>query len=171
MDSAPRIIYQGGKFYWKTRNTIDITLVEHPASDVLEIVTYDPMLDREAARLYLDSKAVVAKVDHQDIEKKLLAAQLNSISLNEKHFTHKAVFDLVASRLLVAEFSLPERRMVVALNGNDKFEVDKPAGLAPFQSPHYRTLLHLADNLPWILLTVKDWWRKRCEQWMRKTKR
>ena len=139
--SAAQMIFQGVKFFWRTRNTIDIMLAEHRALNVTEIVTYDPTLDREAARLYVDSKVVFAQLNHQDIEKQVHAAQLNSIDLNEEHFTHKAIYDLLTNRLVIADYSVPERRMVVGLNGSDKFLVEKPAELDPYQSPHYHTLL------------------------------
>ena len=141
MDLAPRIIFQGVKFYWKTRNTVDILLVEHPSLHVMEIVTYDPMLDREAARIYVDSKAVVARLDHRDIEKQVHATRSNSLDLNEEHFTHKAALDLLTSHLVITDYSIPERRIVVSLNGTEKLTVEKPASLAAFQSPHFHTLL------------------------------
>lgn len=141
MASDPRTIFQGVKFFWRTRNTVDITLVEHSSLNAIEIVTYDPMLDREAARLYVDNRAVIARLDHQDIDKQVHAAQLNSLDLNEEHFTHKAAFNFWTSHLLVTEFSLPERKMVMALNGIETLQIEKPQGLAPFQSPHFHTLL------------------------------
>ena len=141
MESTSKMIFQGVKFYWRTRNTIDIMLVKHPTFNVMEIVTYDPIIDREAARLYLDSKAVIGKLDSKEIEKQLHAAQLNSINLDEEHFTHKAAFEFLTNHLVITEYSVAEKRMVVAMNGMEEFAVEKPAALVVFQSPHYHTLL------------------------------
>lgn len=138
---ATKIIFQGVKFYWRTRNTIDIMLVEHPSFSVTEVVTYDPTLDREAARLYVDSKSVFARLDHREVDKQVHAAMLNSIDLNKEQITNKATFDLLSNRLVITEYSVPDRKMVVVLNGTDNFLVDKPAGLQPYQSSHYHTLM------------------------------
>lgn len=138
MGPASKVICQGVKRDWETRNTINVMLVEHSSFNVLEIITYDLMLDREAPRLYVNHKAVLARLKRLDYEQPVREAKNN---FDKGRFLQRAAFDFLTSHLLILVYSLPERKIVVALRCEENIEVEKPMGLAPFQSPNYHTLL------------------------------
>eukprot|EP00428_Durinskia_dybowskii_P066105 CAMPEP_0170370656 /NCGR_PEP_ID=MMETSP0117_2-20130122/8624_1 /TAXON_ID=400756 /ORGANISM="Durinskia baltica, Strain CSIRO CS-38" /LENGTH=487 /DNA_ID=CAMNT_0010625439 /DNA_START=129 /DNA_END=1592 /DNA_ORIENTATION=- len=58
MERVPltRVIFEGRKTFWKTKNAINIIMVDHGLWDVIEIATFDPILMVESQRLYVNRK-------------------------------------------------------------------------------------------------------------------
>lgn len=60
-------------------------VVEHTDLFTTEIVAYDPAIDREAPRIYVDSKVLLAKLDNKDVIAQLGFGQRNGVLISEKH--------------------------------------------------------------------------------------
>jgi hypothetical protein len=57
------VMFEGTKTFWKTKNSVSLTVVYHRLHDVLEVVTFEPAIQVEAPRLYLDVGRVVPLLD------------------------------------------------------------------------------------------------------------
>lgn len=141
MNISSRVIFQGEASLCLTGNIVDVILVEHPSFRVIEIVTYDHMIDREAPRLYVGSKAIIAELNRQGIKKQLRIARKSSPTVNEQIVVYKAIFDLITQQLIVTDFSLPKRVFAVTIDVRKQWEVVKPKDLAVYRSLHFDTLL------------------------------
>lgn len=143
---ATTLIYQGAKFYWDTMNTLDVLLVEHENVYTTEVVIYDPALNREAPRLYLDSNLLYCQLNHDDIAQQVAIGSRNNINLDEDTLLNKAKFDFVLNHLVISEYDVESRHIRVKLHSDDSGKhhnlfCPKPYSLLPFKSPHYYTLM------------------------------
>lgn len=157
------VIYQGTKSYWRTRTTIDLMVVHHLGHNVLEVVTYEPSIDREAPRIYLDNTVLDSKIDQTEIEEKLKAAKEPILRRREVPDNEKLLKQIVNStkvayilnRLSITEFT-PEDRVIrfeLQFNFRDHDDahssgtdvsaivLQKAEDLVPYKSPHYLSLL------------------------------
>jgi hypothetical protein len=162
MTSTAEITFDGTKFYWRTRNTVDVVIAHHKECQIFEVIVYEPTLDREAPRLYLDEKILMPKVDHNEINSKISFANRNDVPLTEKFVTgivNKAVADFVLNRLVIQELVASEKRFVVGLviDDNDvmispdfkNLVCVRPEALEMHHTKHYRNLMydHCYNNL------------------------
>jgi len=100
------IIYVGRKCFWGTKNTVDVTIVEHTSADVTEVICYDSAIDTESPRIYLSSAILSVKVDRNDI-----AEKLNFVN----DVVHRATADFILNRLVITSYSLDLKEFVVKL--------------------------------------------------------
>jgi hypothetical protein len=161
-DSSVDVIYQGAKCFWRTRNTVDIIIVQHNEFNVLELITYEPSIDKEAPRIYLDNLVLDSKIDKAEVEVKLKEAKEPFLRRHEVPNAEKLLKDIITAakinyvlnRVFVAELS-PEKKVFkveIQFNFRDHDEAhtsgvdislvhcQKPPKLQPFKSPHYQTL-------------------------------
>lgn len=61
--SNPTVIHQGVKSFWKTRSTVDLTLARHCQRNTIEIIAFEPALDVEGQRIYVDETAIAKKLN------------------------------------------------------------------------------------------------------------
>lgn len=148
--AGTKIIFQGVKFYWRTRNTIDVTVVEHEEQTTTEIVLFDPSLGGESPRIYLSSPVLFSKLDHDDIELQLSFAKRNCVPITEKFMDtimNKAKSDFILNRLVITEYSVELKKVVVSfqLSGVDCDSAglicEKPQVFEPFKTVHHQTLM------------------------------
>lgn len=106
------VLFQGSKCFWKTRNTIEIVLVEHNNFDVIEIVTYEPAFAKEAERIYLKNSLIASKLNPEDIREKIRKEKEmvlrrhevpNSQALNEDTLK-KCKSQFIVNRLFIADY-------------------------------------------------------------------
>jgi hypothetical protein len=152
------VVYDGTKFYWRTRNTIDVCIVEHEAAGVFEVIAYDPSFNAEAPRIYIDRSVLSHKINHAEIESKLSFAKRNNVPLTDKFVrgVHDTVYsEFILNRLLLKDYSPVEKCMTIELNftagdleaeKKDKVPVrsilcDCPAPLVPHKTPHHRLIM------------------------------
>lgn len=150
MSGDTKLIFQGVKFYWKTRNTLDVTIADHVDCNTTEIVLYDPSLGIEAPRIYLSSSALFAKLDHDEIEYQLSFAKRNCLPITEKFIdgiVNKAKSEYMLKRLVIVEYSVEAKIVVVEFQGkgisSDSSDplCEKPASCVPYQAVHYQQLM------------------------------
>lgn len=150
------VIYQGSKYFWKTRNTIDVAVVKHGNGNVVEIIAYEPSLDVEAPRIYMDSKVLSTKLDQEAIAAKMSLAKQSNVPHTEQFVDgvmNGAISDFILCRLFIKQFSKEERIFEIQLqftisdiDGDergaaiaDKLLRDKPAALCPHTVVHHKT--------------------------------
>ena len=151
------VVYQGSKYFWKTRNTIDVILVKHKIENVIEVIAYEPALDVEAPRLYMDSKILSFKLDQEAIAAKMSLAKQNNVPHTEQFvegIVNGAISEFILNRLFIKLFSKEERIFEIQLQFTlsdmedasgadfiDKLLCDKPASLCPYFIRHHKTPL------------------------------
>lgn len=141
------VIFQGVKFFWKTRNTVDVTLVDHSLENITEIVVYDPSIDREAPRIYLDSQVLYSKLNPVDIQAQLSFGQRNGVLVTEQNIVNRGKFDYLVNRLFLSEYRADAKIIKANLQTScmeanfEELCCSKPDSLVPFLSPHQRELL------------------------------
>lgn len=151
MISTAEVTFEGTKFFWKTRNTVDVVIAHHKDWNVFEVIVYEPSLDREAPRLYLNEEILMSNVDHNEIDNKISFANRNNVPLTEKlitGFVNRAVADFVLNRLVIQELVTLEKKFVVGLviDDNDvmlcsdfkELVCTRPEAVAMHQVKHYR---------------------------------
>jgi hypothetical protein len=60
-----KILFEGTKTFWKTKNSVNLTIVEHHGHDVVEVIACEPMLEVEAPRLYLEIGRIIPFLEHE----------------------------------------------------------------------------------------------------------
>jgi hypothetical protein len=153
VDTTVHVIFDGNKFYWRTRNTVDVIITEHKYCNAFEIVVYEPTLDKEAPRIYLDAALLLSKVHECDIDSKISFANRNHVSITEgmvHHIMNKAISDYILNRLIIKEFSVEELVIIAEFqylpSDTDMGDItklirSKPAVLVPYITRHYKHLL------------------------------
>lgn len=148
------VIHQGSKFFWRTRNSIDVSIIDHKNFNVTEVVSYEPSIDLEAKRIYLNSIILGTKLDQELMEEKLRFAKQNNVPHTErflKDIEQQAATDYILNRLFLTEFAIAPKSFAVQLQfnfrdrdlevGDDSIEkllCDCPAGLSPYKIIHHK---------------------------------
>jgi hypothetical protein len=60
-----KVLFEGTKTFWKTKNSVNLTIIEHHGHDVVEVVAYEPALQVEAPRLYLEIGRIIPFLDQE----------------------------------------------------------------------------------------------------------
>jgi hypothetical protein len=60
-----KVLFEGTKTFWKTKNSVTLTIIEHHGHDVVEVVAYEPALQVEAPRLYLEIGRIIPFLDQE----------------------------------------------------------------------------------------------------------
>jgi hypothetical protein len=162
MSNSTVVLLEGSKCYWKTRNTLDIIVVEHTRLDILEVIAYEPSFDAEAPRLYLNNKVVRSRVDTKVIDRYLRSAKIAAqqsgkvpdVAASVKTAEGRARAEYILARLFIKDFSYEERRIVVEMqfDFNDRDDehggldvstmvIQPPADLQPYEATKYHTIL------------------------------
>jgi hypothetical protein len=153
-NNACEVAFDGTKFYWRTRNTVDVVIAHHKNCKTFEVIVYEPTLDKEAPRIYLNEDILMTKVDNNEIESKLSFAKRNNVPLTEKFVSgivNKAVSDFVLNRLLIMELVASEKKFVMKLRIDEneimmqpdfgELVCSPPEALSLHQTKHFKHLL------------------------------
>ena len=84
------ILFQGTKHYWRTRTMIDIIIAHHQHHRCIEVVAYNPEVDVEASRLYIDYDNLVRNLNHNDCDEKL-AMEIELMVRQKVNFSRKDI--------------------------------------------------------------------------------
>ena len=152
-DSSMRCIFDGTKFFWRSRINLDVCIVEHGDVGVYEIIFYEPSCDVEAPRVYLDQKLLCAKLDDEDIDSKLSFAKRNNVPLTEKFVASvvdKSIADYLLNRIKINQHIPQEKVLDVVVKFSDLDSLTgctkslflvKPNDLIPYRTKHHKLLL------------------------------
>lgn len=111
-------IFDGVKFFWRTRTTIDILIVKHLAQNVIEIITYEPIIDKEADRIYIDAEVLSARIDTSVVDEQVSFALRNQIALNEEFvhgLTKTLEADYILERFFITNYDIEKSILNVAV--------------------------------------------------------
>lgn len=136
-----RVIYQGSKLFWRTRNSVDVTIVQHPGCNLTEIIPYEPSINVEAKRIYLDSNILRSKLDQAEIDSTFSFAKQNDVPISIETIVNHAISEFILSRLIISGFNCEECRFDVSLqfrqcdnSSNDKLVCVNAAELQPYET-------------------------------------
>jgi hypothetical protein len=125
-----KVLFEGTKTYWKTKNSVNLTIVEHHGHDVIEVVAYESAMDVEAPRLYLEVGRIIPFLEHEE----------ESLDENDAALA-SAISNFIFNRLRIAEYLPTSKVLVVDIQrgfgakeqGVDfQLAVDRPADLVPY---------------------------------------
>jgi hypothetical protein len=124
-----KVLFEGTKTFWKTKNSVNLTIVEHHGHDLIEVVTYEPTLQVEAPRLYLEIGRIIPFLEQE-----------TDLLLENEAALASAISNFVFNRLRISEY-LPISRVLEvevqrgfgAREQGVEFQVavDRPADLLP----------------------------------------
>jgi len=108
-------IYEGTKNFWRTRENVDVKIIEHIDQNVIEIISFSVEKYVEGDRLFLDAPMLYKKVDNNEIEEKL---KLKREELNRQRkrvpneelkvgLLRKAALDYFLTRLVPTTTKVP----------------------------------------------------------------
>jgi len=148
------IIFQGSKFFWRTRKTIDVTIVEHKGKDITEIIAYEPSLDQESPRIYLNSTILHGFLDQEAITAKLSFAKQNNVPHTATFLRNTfsaATVEFILNHINMTEYSMDMKTFAVevllrchGVKGEDgcdrvaKLVCSAPEGLVPHETKHFK---------------------------------
>lgn len=143
-----QFVFQGAKFFWKTRNTMDVTIVYHEHHNVTEVIMFDISLGKEAPRIYINTEALESNVEQNEIEVLQNFATMNNVPISDKFLVgiaNKAKADYILKRLVITEYSLEARLVVVSLHSELKGLncrcVPPDATLVPYKTGYHQRLM------------------------------
>jgi hypothetical protein len=124
-----KVLFEGTKTFWKTKNSVNLTIVEHHGHDLIEVITYEPTLQVEAPRLYLEIGRIIPFLEQE-----------TDLLLENEATLASAISNFVFNRLRISEY-LPISRVLEvevqrgfgAREQGVEFQVavDRPADLLP----------------------------------------
>ena len=131
--SESYVIFQGSKFFWRTRNSIDVTIVQHNNTYITEIIAYEPSIDVEAERIYLNTTLLHDRLDKAAVDLKFSFAKQNNVPISTEFISsvmNNAITDYVIARLLISKFSKDESVFEIKLEFSSR-DVDESQGGQP----------------------------------------
>lgn len=88
-DKAVEIAYQGSKSCWRSSTNIDLIIMRFDSHSCLEIISYDPFMNQEAPRIYVDLAEVMKKIEANEFNTALAA--INESFVQNKSFNAAAI--------------------------------------------------------------------------------
>lgn len=112
--SIHKTLYDGTKTYWRTRETVDVRIIEH-MDKVLEVIAFDVEKHEEADRLYLDAEKLYKKLETSELleqveEKRAEYARMRKrVPLEEitRGLVRQVATQYILTRLITTETRLP----------------------------------------------------------------
>ena len=115
---ATVVVFQGNKVFWRSKNTINVTIVDHRDTDRTEIICYEPTLETEAPRIYMDSVILATKLDQEYIGSKLLLAKQEKVPNSIKFvndIVDRATAHYILDRLFQTEYNAETKAFKVKI--------------------------------------------------------
>lgn len=97
--SSSLVMYQGVKYFWQSNKSLEIALVLHQSTGTVEIISYDPQLDYESARIYLKYDILILKLDKDVLDCRIRKAKESSVRSHQDIEMSRLICDV---RLQVA---------------------------------------------------------------------
>mmetsp|Transcript_18775 Transcript_18775/g.31438 ORF Transcript_18775/g.31438 Transcript_18775/m.31438 type:complete len:186 (-) Transcript_18775:1673-2230(-) len=152
MSVSGTVIYSGTQFIWRSRVNLEVLLVEYEKLDIIEVVTYDPIINREAPRVYIKSSFAEnllndekicetvenMRGDHPDLEEQAL----------DRLARNRLKSELITSFIMLELYSEDPKRIKINLqskksNAAFRSAVSRkcPKGMERYRSPHFQQLI------------------------------
>lgn len=97
------ILFEGTKNFWRTRTMIDIIIAHHTYFNIIEIIAYNPEIDVEANRIYIDYENLVKNlskiyyIEKLSQETEILVRQ--KINFCKKEVATRVINDIIANNI------------------------------------------------------------------------
>lgn len=168
-DEKLHIIFDGSISLWRSRTNLDLLIIHHEKHSCIEVVAYNPEVDQEAPRLYLDSRVLFATFDEHEIQGKVeeiteqLIRNKNDFDPSQVRIDsmYSLAYSYVKSRLSVESSpststkTVPFTIFLKFKQGDDQnvlksvFDVSLiPINTLHFSNPHSATLAHSTSYKP-----------------------
>lgn len=127
-----KVLFEGVKTFWKTKNAVNVTIVEHTGHDILELIAYDAAIGADAPRLYIDMSRIVP----------LLDLPHNAKTMSDSDFGNFFT-TFVFNRLCIAKYLPVSKTLEVSVErgfsakeqeGDFDIVVARPGDLVPYSS-------------------------------------
>ena len=154
MERVPltRVIFEGRKTFWKTKNAINIIMVDHGLWDVIEIATFDPILMVESQRLYVNRKLLQEILC--PLEPKTVFSLFNDTF--ERNAKEQLLVEFLFNSLIISEYLPVSKAFKILIkagfleHGVEAFvHHERPVNLIPFpevSSTRYNTHIFLSPK-------------------------
>ena len=123
---------------------MNVTIIEHDGSKVFELIAYEPVMDKEAERIYLTSAAILNCVDKTEMDAKISFAQRNNIPITDKYLAttrNTAVSNFILDHLSIREICAESGSFSVEIRSSMFLVCDKPVSVEPYRMKHQKHLL------------------------------
>src|SRR4051812_12954324 len=84
------VLFQGHKTFWKTSTYLNVTIVHHVDLSCMETIIYNPSIDVEYPRIYMNTDLINTKFDKDQINSKYLEIK-EKLTRQKKTVDHTSV--------------------------------------------------------------------------------
>lgn len=151
------IVFDGSITLWRTGSHLDILVVYHEPLDCMEIIVYEPSLDKEAPRVYVSASKLFSHINKEDLQKKLNTRKELSIrqkididlTLEQRRCELEFASNYIVSRVVVDALAKEHGHFEVFLQSkfNDTIIKRTPGAPGVFRSPRHRLIGAAHDGL------------------------
>lgn len=114
-----KCIYEGSKSYWRTRQTVDVRIIEHTDANILEIICFEVESYQDADRLYLNADKLYKKLETPELKEKVeqkreeYARQRKRVPNEEitRTLVREAAVQFVLTRLVTSTTKAPPKKL------------------------------------------------------------
>lgn len=135
------ICLNDSKIYWKPRAALHIVIARHVDHGCFELAIYNPELDKEMSRIYLDAHKVRGRVDQAEVQRRIAEKHnhnnhLGLQGLKHSRFTPEEVTKDVEDKMMMCYILSRLRPMqglaiIAAALGEPDILVLKPVDMVP----------------------------------------
>lgn len=155
------VIYDD-KISLATSYDVEILVVKHLEQNCLEVFAYDPHIDKESNRLYVNSKKVRSKLNRKDVEERASFLRMEEVSqevylehLNQ--VTSDLAVEFILNRIHLDSEALSSSRCVLFLSSSERDSNDPVmARLASNDIPVFQYVVKPEGVTPFVLGRSRD---------------
>lgn len=144
MNAGNNVVYEGPKFFWRAKCTVDVVIAEHEVSNVVEVICSESTTKQIADRLYLDRLGTIDKLDPNELSDRL--HMVKEMALRRRNtfdepsarasILREVLSEYILDRLVVLEFS-PQLLVLTFQDKEDAADLicNKPTNFTPARTP------------------------------------
>lgn len=111
------IIYDGNKYFWRTRSNVEVKIIDHPSVNCLEVVNFNIDAYAESSRIYLDKALLYSRLNKEDIDVKV-SAKREEYTRQRKRVANEEIVEQIQKELVSAY--VLARLSIVSNGGSDR---------------------------------------------------
>jgi hypothetical protein len=98
------IIYHGSKKFWRTGDYLDIIIVLHERYNCIEVISYNPELNVEANRIYLNYELLEKNISENHLNQKIYDTK-EVLTRNKESYDNDKVARIVVNSIICNNIS------------------------------------------------------------------
>lgn len=119
-----KTLYDGNKNFWRTRESVDVRIIEHTDVDIIEIICFSVDKHEEADRIFISSDKLYKKLNNSELQEKV-AGKREEYNRQRKRVPNEEIFRVlvrdsavqwVLARLSPSTTTKPRHGAAAALN-------------------------------------------------------